>query len=150
MGQTLSKLLTHIIFSTKHRERTILPEVEDELYAYMGGICRAHKSPLLAGGGDADHVHLLVGLATTVTVAGLLEAVKKDSSKWIKTKGSAFRGFHWQDGYAAFSIGQSQFDAAVRYIRNQKAHHRRKSFQEELIEFSERYGVKLDERYAWT
>ena len=149
MAQTLVSLLVHIIFSTKNRERIITPEVEPELFAYMGGILKNHESRLLDAGGTADHVHLLVSQSKNVSLSSLLKDIKKDSSSWIKTKGSQFRNFHWQDGYGAFSIGKSDVPELKKYIAGQKEHHRKQTFQEELIDFLEDYGIVYDERYLW-
>jgi len=149
MAQTLVSLLVHIIFSTKNRERIITPEVEPELFAYMGGILRNHESRLLDAGGTADHVHLLVSQSKNLSLSSLLKDIKKDSSSWIKTQGSQFRNFHWQDGYGAFSIGKSDVPALKKYIAGQKEHHRKQTFQEELIEFLDEYGIAYDERYLW-
>ena len=149
MAQTLVSLMVHIIFSTTNREAFITPEIEPELSAYVGGILKNHESRLLDAGGTADHIHLLVSQSKNVSLSSLLKDVKKDSSSWIKTKGNQFRNFHWQDGYGAFSIGKSDIRELKRYIAGQKEHHRRRTFQEELIEFLEDYGVAYDERYLW-
>jgi REP element-mobilizing transposase RayT len=150
MAQTLTRLLVHAIFSTKNRANLIKPEIEPELYAYMGGICRNAGSPLLAAGGTANHVHLLISLAKTQCVGELMMAVKKDSSKWIKTKAAYFTGFQWQEGYGAFTIGESQVDDLKVYISRQKEHHRSISFEEEYLTFLRKYNVPYDERYLWT
>ena len=76
--------------------------------------------------------------------------LKKDSSKWIKTKGHAFAGFHWQDGCGAFSIGESQVDAVTDYIRGQKERHKSITFEDELVALAQRCGVAFDTRYLWT
>jgi len=104
MAQTLVSLLTHIIFSTKNREPFISFEIEPELFAYIGGILKNNKCRLLAAGGTADQVHLLISQSKNI-------ALKKDSSSWIKTKGNQFRNFHWEDGYGAFSVGQKKSPA---------------------------------------
>jgi REP element-mobilizing transposase RayT len=96
-----------------------------------------------------DHVHVLCSLSKNWSVARLLQKVKEDSSKWIKTKGAAFRGFYWQGGYGAFSIGESGVAALKRYIARQKEHHRRVSFQDEMRAFFRKYGIAYDERYVW-
>src|SRR5262245_8853165 len=149
MAQTLTRLLVHIVFSTKNRAAVISEEVEAELYAYIGGICRNLESPLLDAGGAADHVHLLVSQSKNIALSELLKNIKKDSSFWIKTKGSAFRGLHWQHGYSAFSIGESGLPALRRYFAEQKEHHRRVTFQDELRAFLKKYNVPYDERYVW-
>ena len=149
MAQTLVSLMVHVIFSTRNREAFITPEIEPELFAYVGGILKNHESRLLDAGATADHIHLLVSQSKNVSLSSLMKDVKKDSSSWIKTKGNQFRNFHWQDGYGAFSIGKSDIRELKRYIAGQKEHHRKRTFQEELIELLEDYGVAYDERYLW-
>ena len=149
MPQSLSSILIHLIFSTKNREPFITPAIEVELHPYMATIFRELKSPSLAIDGVSDHVHVLFSLARVIKVADLLQEVKTETSKWIKTKGSEFRNFHWQSGYGAFSIGQSQVEEVKQYIHGQKEHHRRVTFQEEYRKFLKAYGIEYDERYVW-
>ncbi len=149
MPQSLANILVHVIFSTKNRAPLIELEIEDELYPYLASICRGCKSPAHALGGTGDHVHITLTLGRTIAVADLLEEIKRSSSKWIKTKGSQYARFAWQNGYGAFSIGQSQLPALKRYIANQKEHHRRRTFQEEFRDYLKRYQVAYDERYVW-
>lgn len=149
MAQSLSSILVHLIFSTKYREPLIRPDVEDELFRYMAGICRNLKCPAHEIGGTADHVHLVCTLARTISVAKLIEEIKTSSSKWIKTKGPVYVNFSWQNGYGAFSLGQSQLGGVKQYIAGQKEHHRRRSFQDEFREFLHRYEIEYDERYVW-
>jgi hypothetical protein len=115
----------------------------------MATIFRGLKSPSLTIDGTTDHVHILFSLSRVIKIADLVEEVKTESSKWIKTKGPEFRNFHWQRGYGAFSIGQSQVPALKRYIARQKVHHQRVTFQDEYRKFLERYGIDYDERYVW-
>jgi putative transposase len=149
MPQSLSSVLVHLIYSTKNREQFITPAVQPELFAYMSTVFHACNSPALSIGGTADHVHSLFALGRTVTIAEVVEEVKKRSSKWVKTKGPAFKNFHWQTGYGAFSIGQSNALALKRYIRDQADHHRHRSFQDEYRTFLKKYGIEYDERYVW-
>jgi REP element-mobilizing transposase RayT len=149
MPQSLSSVLIHLIFSTKNREPFITPTIESELHPYMATIFREHDSPSLIIGGTTDHIHALFALGRTITIADLVEEVKTGSSKWLKTKGLEFRNFHWQRGYGAFSIGQSNVEELKRYIRNQKEHHRRITFQDEYLKFLKRYEIGFDERYVW-
>ena len=149
MPQSLSSILVHLIFSTRNREPFITPTIESELFPYVAKILRELKSPSLAINGTSDHLHVLFALGRMVTVAALVEEVKTNSSKWIKTKGWEFKNFHWQRGYGAFSVGQSNVETVKRYIRNQKEHHRRVTFQDEYREFLKRYGIDYDERYVW-
>ncbi len=149
MPQSLSSILVHLVFSTKHREAWLTPEIEPELHAYMATVFQGCDSPALIINGDKDHVHALFALARTWSVADLVEEVKKRSSKWIKTKGASFGQFYWQAGYGAFSVSQSQVEQVRRYIANQKAHHNKQSFQDEYRELLNKHGVEYDEKYVW-
>jgi len=148
MASTLTKLLIHTTFSTKDRLALIPEAIEPDLYAYIGGICRRMESPLLAMGGPADHLHLLVSLGKTVALSDLMLNVKRDSSKWIKEHGAPAH-FAWQDGYFGFSIGESGVDALRAYIANQKEHHRSVDFKDEMRTFLRKYGIEWDERFVW-
>ncbi|MDM8548384.1 IS200/IS605 family transposase [Candidatus Venteria ishoeyi] len=149
MPQSLSNILLHIVFSTKNRTDLILPAIETELYAYMAEIYRNESCPALIINGTTNHVHSLCRLERTVSVAHLLEQVKKGTSKWVKTKGSEFSDFTWQTGYGAFSIGASNIQALTAYIHNQKQHHQTLSFEDEYRVLLKKYDVTFDERYVW-
>jgi REP element-mobilizing transposase RayT len=149
MPQSLSSILIHLVFSTKNRAPYISREIEPELHAYLAAVFRECHSPALAVNGTANHVHALFALSRTITVAEMVEEVKKRSSKWVKTKGDSHHNFQWQAGYGAFSIGQSNVAALKRYIAEQKEHHRRRTFEEEYRNFLAKYGVAFDERYVW-
>ena len=131
MPQSLANVLVHIIFSTKNRFPFINVEVEEELYAYPAKVARECGCPAPKIGGTDDHVHIACSLGRTVTIAHLVEQLKTSTSKWIKTKGGGLGRFAWQNGYGAFSIGQSQLTRVKAYIGRQREHHRRKTFQEE-------------------
>jgi REP element-mobilizing transposase RayT len=149
MPQSLSSVLVHLVFSTKHREPFITPIVEPELHRYMASIFRELTSPSLAIDGTVDHVHILFALGRVITIADLVEEIKTGSSKWIKTMRREFRNFHCQKGYGAFSIGQSNVTLVKRYILGQKKHHQRVTFQDEYRKFLKAYRVDYDERYVW-
>lgn len=149
MAQTLVSLLVHIVFSTKNRANLITPEIEPDLYQYMAGTLRGLNSPCLKIGGTPNHVHLLVSQSKNIALAFMMEELKKSSSKWIKKRDRSFRSFTWQDGYGAFTIGQSNVAALEKYIERQKIHHRKHSFKDELRGLLKKYQVKYDERYIW-
>lgn len=113
----------------------------------MAQTLQSLDSPAICIGGTADHVHILFSLSKTHALVEVIEKLKKGSSKWIKTKGPAFRAFYWQTGYAAFSIGRSGEAALVRYIRGQKEHHSTQDFRSELKAFLDRYALEYDEQY---
>ena len=150
MAQTLTRLLVHVAFSTKQRRNLIGPAIEPDLHAYLGGICRNRESPALAIGGTENHVHLLISLSKKIALSDFIMTLKKDSSKGIKTRENAFVDFHWQDGYGAFSIGESQVGAVTEYILGQKERHKTMSFEDELVALAKRYGVAFDTRYLWS
>ena len=149
MSQSLSSVLIHLVFSTKNREPFITAAIETELYPYMAKIFREAKSPSLAIDGTTDHVHILFSMARVITIAEIVEQAKTSTSKWIKTKGREFRNFHWQRGHGAFSIGQSNVVSLKRYIRDQKEHHKRVTFQDEYRKFLKACGINYDEKYVW-
>ena len=149
MPQSLANILLHLVFGTKNRVACIEPLIERELYPYLASICGALACAPHKIGGTANHVHITCSLSRTTTVSKLLEEVKKNSSKWLKTKGANYRRFAWQNGYGAFSIGQSQLENLECYIEQQKEHHKRKTFEQELRELLTKYRVPYDERYIW-
>lgn len=149
MAQSLSNVLLHIVFSTKGRQRWIDEGIETELFRYLAGACRNLNCHSHAIGASDDHLHIACTLSRTLSISKLLEEIKSESSKWMKAKGPQYAGFAWQNGYGAFSIGQSQLEDLRRYIANQREHHRRTSFQEEFRTLLAKYEVAFDERYVW-
>ena len=149
MSQSLANILLHIIFSTKNRNSYIDENVESELYAYISSISLSHKSYVHKIGGTDDHIHLFLTLPRTLSTSDLVEEIKKNSSKWIKTKDKKYRQFSWQKGFGAFSVSASQHDVVVKYIANQKKHHKKHSFQDEYRKFLELNNIPYDERYVW-
>jgi putative transposase len=148
MPQSLSKVLVHLVFSTKHREPTIGPEVRPRLHAYIVGVLENLGCPSIQTGGVEDHVHILCVLGRTITQADLVQEIKTSASRWMKAEGGV-PGFAWQSGYGAFSLGESQAAAVRTYVRNQEEHHRKMTFQEEYRKLLERYKLAYDERYVW-
>jgi putative transposase len=149
MPQSLSSVLIHLIFSTKSREPLIRHLVAAELYAYGTTVLKNANCPALAMNGTADHVHALFNLSRVTTFAEVVEELKTSTSKWIKTKGPDYRGFHWQSGYGAFSVSQSSVDQVMDYIHDQENHHRVRSFQDEFRALLVKHAVSFDERYVW-
>jgi putative transposase len=149
MPQSLSRILIHLVFSTKNRERILTQAIQRELHPYLAVTLDQIDCPSLQVGGIEDHVHLFFGLSRTRTIADIVETVKTSSSKWLKTKSRELARFHWQSGYAAFSVSQSDADTVVAYIREQRKHHQKMSFQDEYRRLLERYQVAFDERYVW-
>lgn len=149
MPQSLSKMLVHLIFSTKNRAPLLLKPVIPELHKCMAAILEEWDSPAIIIGSVADHSHLLFCLSKNHALSKVVEHVKKGSSKWIKTQGARYSSFHWQSGYGAFSVSQSNVPRVKTYIANQEEHHRKRTFQDELRAFLRRHQVEFDERYVW-
>ena len=150
MSQSLSKLYAHIVFHTKKNQDLIKQDVEKELYAYLGGILKSTKSVPIAINGIEDHVHILCVMSKNIALADLIEELKKNSSRWIKTKGNQYKDFAWQGGYGGFSVSQSKVDVVKSYIENQKEHHKTVTFKEEYIRFLKEYGIDYNEDFLWT
>jgi putative transposase len=148
MGQSISHLLVHSIFSTKDRRPFLRSkELRNEIYAYMAGILKNLECHPIKIGGVEDHVHILSSLSKNIAFSELIGRVKGSSSKRLKEKG--VHGFAWQNGYGAFSVSESNVEAVIAYIADQAEHHRKFSFQEEIRELLKRHRVSFDERYVW-
>ena len=148
MPSTHLSLHYHLVFSTKEREPLIADQWRSRLHAYLGGAARTVSGVAEAIGGTHDHVHLLIRLRTTHCLADVLREIKHTSSQWVhETIG--VKGFAWQEGYGAFTVSPSKTTAVSRYIARQEEHHRKRTFQEEYLEFLKESGVEYDERYLW-
>jgi len=147
-GHTYCRCLFHCVFSTKNRMPSIVPDVQERLWAYMGGIARKNDISALAVGGAEDHVHMLLALPTTLSVAEAMRRIKTGSSQWMH-ECCGLTAFAWQEGYGAFSIGESQVKATFAYIRGQRERHRKRDFQGEFLAILKRYGVEADPRHVW-
>jgi REP element-mobilizing transposase RayT len=145
---TYSRLLVHLVFSTKERRPWIADDLRSDLHAYLGGIARNIDTTPLAVGGVADHVHVLVAMPTRLSVADAVRTLKSNSTGWVHEKWPG-RLFQWQNGYGAFSVSESNKDAVARYIENQEEHHRKRTFQEEFLDLLQRHGIEYDPRYVW-
>jgi putative transposase len=142
MPQSLSNLLVHTVFSTKHRHPFLHDkELRTELHRYLGGVLTNLNCPPLMVGGTEDHVHILSNLA--------IKELKRSSSIWLKTKSPQMEEFAWQGGYGIFSIGYVEIEAVRTYISKQEEHHRKISFQDELRQLLNNQKIAFDERYIW-
>ena len=150
MPQSLARIWLHIVFSTKERRAYLQNEkIREELFRLLGHHANAIDCPPACVGGWIDHVHVLCGLARTVTVAQLIENLKTETSKWVKKQMPDLGLFHWQSGYGAFSVSQSNVDQVIEYIDGQAKHHGRMSFQDEFRALCEKHKIEIDERYVW-
>ena len=147
MSHTLGNILLHLIFSTSHRKPLIKAEFRDDLFAYLGGIVREMRETTLIVNGEPDHVHMLMRVRPVHSAAEIARVVKTNSSRWVREKYST--SFAWETGYAVFSVSESNVDAVVKYIATQEEHHRKRSFQEELVAFLKKNHIEYDPRYIW-
>jgi putative transposase len=147
MPQSLSNVVVHLVFSTKNRTPNLTPEIRYELHPYLAGVLRNAGCVPVQIGGVEDHVHLLFRASRTLTLAQIVEKLKTSSAKWLKTKGR--RDFTWQGGYGAFSVSPNLVGPVAEYIRDQEAHHRKVTFQDELRALLKEARVEPDERYLW-
>lgn len=148
MSHTYCCSLFHCVFSTKARSKTIAPEIQARLWAYMGGVAREHGMKALAVGGTDDHVHILLSLPSSLPIANAMREIKSASSRWMHETCRLPR-FGWQEGYGAFSIGCAQISTTLAYIARQKEHHLQRNFQAEFIAFLNKHHVEYDPRYIW-
>jgi putative transposase len=151
MAQSLSRILVHIIFSTKDRFAFFIDaELRKRMHAYIARVFYEHGSPAIEVGGTKDHVHILCLLSRNNRVSEIVKKAKANSSGWVKAQQGRYLKFAWQSGYGAFSIHQSQIDSIREYIKGQEEHHRRRTFQEEYLEILRQYQIPFDERHLWT
>jgi REP element-mobilizing transposase RayT len=149
MANTYTSLHYHIVFSTKNRECWISPDIEERVWAYLGGIARENKMKPLQIGGVDDHVHVLLGAPPTLAPSKIAQLIKGGSSAWIHSEFPNLRKFAWQDGYGAFTVSKSNLPDVTDYIRNQREHHRVRTFKEELVALLVRHGIDYEEKYLW-
>jgi len=150
MPQSLSNVLLHIVFSTKERRPYLqVPQLRENLHGYLIGVMRNLECDSLCTNSVADHIHILCQLSRKIAIADLIREVKTSSSAWVKDQPNGSPAFHWQLGYGAFSVSQSNMELVKRYITNQEEHHRKITFQEEFRELCRRHGIEIDERYIW-
>ena len=149
MANTYTSLQYHIVFSTKHREPWIKPEIEQRIWAYLGGIAKENRMKPLQIGGVDDHIHILLGAPATMAPAKAAQLIKGGSSSWIHTEFPKLQNFAWQDGYGAFTVSKSAIPDVTTYIQNQREHHKRQSYKEEFLTLLHRHEIEYEERYLW-
>ena len=147
MPHTYVSDLVHCVFSTKGRRQLVAAEIQPQLWAFIGGIARKNGFKALVVGGTADHVHVLLSLAAVVPLAKAVQLIKGASSHWMNEKHG--KGFAWQEGYGAFSVGVSQKPHTVAYIQGQAEHHRKRSFEEEFLAFLKKHDIEYDPKHVW-
>jgi len=150
MAQSLCKIYLHIIFHVKTCSPNIDEQDLEHVHSYIGHLINVAGCQSIRVGGVSDHVHVVCLLSRNQTVSHLVEEMKRNSSRWIKTFNPKYHDFAWQGGYAAFSVSQSVVDKTIQYVENQQEHHRKLSFHDEYLQFLKLYGIEYDDRYVFS
>src|ERR1700733_6655618 len=145
MPHTFSQIYIQYVFAVKGRQNLIEPSFQDELYKYIAGIVEGKDQKSLAVNGMPDHVHVLVGLKPAMRISDLIRDIKNNSTNFINEKGILNQKFSWQDGYGAFSYAESNFGSVIDYIKNQKEHHKKKTFRQEYSNFLKKFNIPFEE-----
>jgi putative transposase len=149
MAGTFSQIYIQIVFAVSGRNSLIHKEWEEELYRYITGIVQNKGQKMLAINGIPDHIHFLIGMKPTCCLSDLVREIKKSSNGFVKKKKFLRTKFEWQEGYGAFSYSHSSLTNVIKYIANQKEHHKRKTFKEEYLEFLTRFEIEFKDEYLF-
>ena len=149
MPQSICKIYVHLVYSTKNRERVLPDAIRPSLHDYLGGILRKSGARSVEINSEPDHAHLLFLLGRIVAIGTLVGKLKQGSTLWLREQSPSLRDFHWQNGYASFSVSHSQLESAQNYVRNQREHHKRMSFQDELRALLKKHEEEWDEEHLW-
>ena len=146
---TYSQIYIQVVFAVQNRNAQINPEWEERLYKYITGIVRKKEQKMLAINGMPDHIHFLIGMKPTCNLSDLVREIKKSSNEFIKQEGLSKFRFNWQEGFGAFSYSHSQLDDVLKYIMNQKEHHKKITFRDEYLDFLKKFNVQYNEKYLF-
>lgn len=150
MANTYTQLYVQVVFVVKNRQSLIQEEWKQELYKYISGIIKNNEHKLLAINGVGDHVHILIGMKPSQSLADLMQDIKGSSSKWINDKNYVHGKFEWQAGYGAFTYSHSQISRVIKYIQNQEVHHKTSTFKEEYVSFLKAFEINYNENYLFS
>ena len=146
---TYSQIYIQIVFAVKNRQALIANSWQEELYKYVTGIVQNKGQKMLAINGMPDHIHILIGMKPSCCLSDLVREIKKSSNSFVKEKEFSKYKFEWQEGFGAFSYSHSSLDNVIGYIKNQKEHHKRRSFKEEYIDFLEKFQIEFKDEYLF-
>ena len=149
MANNYYQVTLHIVFAVRNREALIEDTFRENLHAYITGIIKNHDQKLLTINSMHDHIHLLIGLAPSMRLSDLVREIKSASSKYINENNLSRKKFYWQNGYGVFSYSMSHRKNVIRYIENQREHHRKMTFQKEYIKFLESFKIEYDRKYLF-
>lgn len=149
MPGTFSQIYIQVVFAVQNRDALIHSSWEDKLYKYLTGIVQNKGQKMLAINGMPNHIHFFIGMKPSCCLSDLVREVKKSSNDFIKENKFTKFKFNWQEGYGAFSYSHSHIDNVVKYVMNQKEHHKKKTFREEYLDFLQKFNVPYEEKYLF-
>lgn len=149
MANTYTQIHLQLIFAVQNRRSLIQESWEDRLYEYITGIVQQHTHKMIIINGMPDHLHIVIGMRPIQSLSDLMQDIKGSSSKWINDNKLSVGKFNWQEGFGAFSYSKSQLPKLIEYVKNQKEHHKKKTFIDEYKEFLKAYEVDFDEKYIF-
>jgi len=149
MPGTYTQIYIHVVFAVKGRESLIKIDWEDQLYKYISTIVQNKEQKMLAINGMPDHIHFFIGMKPACCLSDLIREIKKSTNTFINDNKLTQHLFSWQEGYGAFSYSHSQITGVINYVKNQKEHHKKKTFKDEYISFLKAFNIAHDERYLF-
>jgi putative transposase len=149
MANSYTQIHIQFVFAVKYRASLIDKEWKERLHQYITGIFQQNKHKMLQINSMPDHIHIFIGMRPDQSISSLIQNVKTESSKWIKTQNLCSQPFAWQEGYGAFSYAKSQVNDVIRYIKNQETHHQKETFLDEYRKYLNAFEVEWDERYIF-
>ncbi len=149
MAGTFSQIYIQVVFAVKRRETLLQQPWRDEVFMYMAGIIKAKNQKPIIINGVSNHVHLFIGIKPAIALSDLIRDVKNNSSRFINEQKFVRSKFSWQEGFGSFSYAHSQIDQVYHYILNQEKHHQKKTFQQEYLEFLQKFEIAYDEKFLF-
>jgi len=149
MADTYTQIYIQVVFAVRNRDALIQPSWEEEIYKYITGIVQTKGQKMIAINGTENHIHFFTGIKPTCCLSDLIREIKKSSTSFIQEKKFCRNGFNWQEGYGAFSYGHSQWTHVIRYIKNQKEHHKERTFKDEYLAFLSAFKIEFNNKYLF-
>ena len=149
MPNTYTQLITQLVFAVKGRQSIIEESARERIEKFICGVAKTRKHKPLAIYCMPDHLHFLIGLNPNQAISDLVKEIKVSSNELINDNQLTKQHFYWQEGYGAFFYSKSALDNVVKYILNQKEHHKKKTFKEEYTNFLEKFGVEYEDKYLF-
>jgi REP element-mobilizing transposase RayT len=149
MPNSYTQIHIQFVFAVKYRAALIGKDWKERLHQYITGIFQENNHKMLQINSMPDHIHIFIGMRPHQSISSLIQNVKTESSKWIKTQNSGSQSFAWQEGYGAFSYSKSQVPDVIRYIKNQENHHTKETFLDEYRQFLKMFEIEWDEQYIF-